>query len=64
MNFQGKQYVSRLNKDIKKQIITNIKHHLDDVNIVYELKATKLFGLLINNPKLYLEEFKMPIIGE
>jgi predicted nucleotidyltransferase len=64
MNSLGKQYVSRLNKDIKKQIITNIKHHLDDVNIVYELKATKLFGLLTNNPKLYLEEFKMPIIGE
>ena len=64
MNSLGKQYVSVLKKEIKAILITNIKNHLDDINIIYELKATKLFGLLTNNPKYYLEEFKMPIIGD
>lgn len=64
MNSKGKQYVSQLPKTIKDRIITNIKYHLDDINIQYELKATKLFGLLTNNLNLYLEEFKMPFIGE
>ena len=42
MNSQGKQYLAKLPKIIKDQIITNIKYHLDDINISYELKATKL----------------------
>ena len=64
MNSSGKKYVSSLSKETKAKIITNVKKHLDDVNVIYELKATKLFSLLVDNPKLYLEEFKMPIIGE
>jgi predicted nucleotidyltransferase len=64
MNSQGKQYLAKLPKIIKDQIITNIKYHLDDINISYEIKATKLFGLLTNNLNLYLEEFKTPFIGE
>lgn len=64
MNSLGKKYVSSLSKETKAKIITNVKKHLDDVNVIYELKATKLFSLLVDNPKLYLEEFKMPIIGE
>ncbi|HHU55877.1 MAG TPA: nucleotidyltransferase family protein [Acholeplasmataceae bacterium] len=62
MNKKGEKYLNTLPKDTKKSIITTFKsqnHYLVDI----ELKASKLYSLLVNKPNLYLQEFNVPYIG-
>ncbi len=64
MNLQGEAYLHSLPKDTKKMIITTFKNvsrdsHLNEI-MMMELKATKLWGLLTNQPTLYKKEFEVP----
>ena len=59
-NDKGRKHVSSLNKLIKNMIITSFKNNFDNL-VLSELNATKIYGLITNNDKLYLEEFKIPI---
>lgn len=62
MNEKGVNYLNSLPKEIKKQIITSFKnqdHYLVDM----ELKASKLYSLLVGVPNLYLKEFNVPYLG-
>lgn len=63
MNNNGKKYISRLPKSIKELIITSFKNQ-NNYLVDIELKASKLYGLLINEPNIYLNEFNVPYIGE
>ena len=63
INTTGKEYLNTLPKNIKKQIITTFKNQFDNEIVQNEFQATKLYGLITNQPKIYLEEFKIPIIG-
>lgn len=63
MNDKGKQYINKLPKDIKKDIITTFKNQTNYL-VELELKASKLYGVITNNPLLYLQEFNVPFIGE
>lgn len=59
-NQKGKKLINKLDKETKKRIITSPKLQ-DSRYLDIELKATKLYGLITNNPELYLEEYKIPI---
>lgn len=59
-NKKGESHIKTLKKSVKANIITSYKGSLVDASR-YELKATKLYGLLTNNDNLYLEEYKLPI---
>lgn len=63
MNSNGKHFVSTLSKDIKDKIITSFKNQ-NNYLVDIEIKASKLYGLLINEPNIYLNEFNVPYIGE
>lgn len=63
MNEKGKKYISRLDKDTKNMIITSFKNQ-SNLNVQYELLATKIYGIITNQKDLYLNEYKIPIIGE
>lgn len=63
MNTNGKNYISTFNKDKKSKIITSFKNR-DEYNINYELSASRLYSIITNQNELYLNEFKIPIIGE
>lgn len=63
MNQKGKKYVNTLSKEIKKQIITSFKNQ-NNYLVNIELQASKLFGLINNQPELYLQEYNVPFIGE
>lgn len=63
MNQIGKSYINTLNKQIKKQIITSFKNNENDI-VDTELKVSKLYSLLVNEPDLYINEFKTPYIKE
>lgn len=64
MNDIGRQFINTLPKEIKKNIITTFKKcnntdkYQDLIDI--ELRATKLYGLLINDYDFYLNEFNIP----
>lgn len=62
MNKKGKLFISKLKKEIKKSIITSFKNHEDDINVRYELLATKLYSIITEQNDLYLNEYKIPII--
>ena len=59
-NKNGQDYISELEKDVKSKIITSFKSIVDD-ETYFELKATKLYGLLTGNDKLFLQEYQIPI---
>lgn len=63
MNQVGKNYVNTLPLALKKQIITSFKKLNNDL-VNYELKASKLFGIINEKPNIYLQEFQVPYIGE
>lgn len=63
MTQNGKKYVSSLPKEIKASIITSFKNQ-NNYLVDIEQKASKLYGLLINDPLIYLNEFNVPYIGE
>ena len=56
----GSNYINKLDKNIKKEIITSLKNRDDYVSQI-ELKVTKMIGLLTNNNDFYLNEFLIPI---
>lgn len=56
----GEEHIKDFDKDVKAKIITSFKTTLSVEN-EYELKATKLYGLLTNNDKLFLQEYQIPI---
>lgn len=60
---KGLNYINKLPKTTKAKIITSFKNMENNDLVLQELKATKLYGLITNQPNLYLEEFKVPIIG-
>lgn len=62
-NEKGLEYINKLPKDTKTKIITSFKNKLDNSFVNMELNATKIYGLLTNNPDIYFNEFKIPIIG-
>lgn len=64
MNKNGKVYISKLDKETKKSIITTFKNHEDMEIVKRELLATKLYGIITDKNNLYLEEYKIPILGE
>ena len=59
MNDVGKKHISNLDKDTKKEIITSFKNINNDL-VNFELKATKLYGIITNNFNIYKEEFNIP----
>lgn len=59
-NKKGESHIKTLPKDIKEQIITTFKGQESDL-CNYELKATKLYGLLSGEENIYLQEYQMPI---
>jgi predicted nucleotidyltransferase len=61
MNTVGKQYLNTLPKDIKKSIITTFKN-TNHVLVDLEIKATKLFGIITENPNLFVKEYQIPIV--
>lgn len=60
---QGLTYINSLPKTTKSKIITSFKNLEKDDLVQTELKATKIYGLLTNQPNIYLNEYKIPIIG-
>ncbi len=63
MNQKGKNYLRKLDKNIKASIITTFKNQ-NNYLVDIELRASKLYGLLINKPNIYLNEFNVPYIGD
>jgi predicted nucleotidyltransferase len=59
INAIGKSYLKGLSKQIKKEIITSFKNQ-SGLLIDIELRASKLYGLLVGNSTLYLKEFQVP----
>ncbi|MFA6890271.1 MAG: nucleotidyltransferase family protein [Bacilli bacterium] len=59
LNNAGKAYLKTLSKSTKQQLITSFKNK-QGIIIDTELKASKLYGYLVGNPTLYLEEFRVP----
>lgn len=63
MNTNGKKFVSTFKKGKKSLIITTYKNK-EGYNIKYELLASRLYSIITEQNGLYLNEFKIPIIGE
>lgn len=61
-NDNGLSYLNQLPKEIKNIIITSFKKNDNDL-VLKELQATKLYGIITKQNDLYLEEFKIPILG-
>ena len=59
-NKTGESHIKTLPKAIKEEIITTYKGSLTTPS-KYELKATKLYGLLSGDENIYLQEYQMPI---
>ena len=55
----GEEFIHELDKKTKEKIITGFKSTLEEESF-YELKATKLYGLITGNPKLFLQEYQVP----
>ena len=61
-NDNGLSYLNQLPKEIKNIVITSFKKNDNDL-VLKELQATKLYGIITKQNDLYLEEFKIPILG-
>lgn len=59
-NKKGENHIRTLPKSVKEEIITTYKGSLTAPS-KYELKATKLYGLLSGDENIYLQEYQMPI---
>lgn len=67
-NKKGFEYINTLDKDNKSllfsnpnEIKTNENFHKVNLLLNYELSATKLYSLITDNPRLYENEYKLPI---
>lgn len=59
----GFEYINTLPKTTKSKIITSFKNKEDNELVQLELKASKIYSLLIDQKDLYLNEFKVPVTG-
>jgi hypothetical protein len=59
----GLAYINKLPKATKAKIITTFKNKENDELVNIEVQATKIYGLITKQPNIYLDEYKMPIIG-
>lgn len=62
----GELLLRKLSPEIKQQIFSGYNELANKTNpaseiAMHELRATKIYGLITNNPLLYLEEYKLPI---
>ncbi len=65
LSLNGKEYLKTLPKEIKQLIFSSPNELKDlDENLNYEILATKLYGILINDNNFYLNEYKLPIKKE
>lgn len=62
INEIGLNYLNTLDKTTKKMIFSS-PNELKDLPepLRYEIIASKLYGILTNNPNIYLNEYKLPI---
>lgn len=63
MNSIGKKYINQCSKEIKQAILTSFKNRSEDL-VEIELRASKLYGIITNQPNLYYQEFNVPFTGE
>ena len=63
MNATGRAYLNTLDKETKAMIITSFKNQ-NQYLVDIELKASKLYGIINNQPNIYLHEYQVPFIGE
>lgn len=66
---KGLEYINVLPKHVKKHLFSSpneAKNFQDDIieNLNLELKASRLYSILTNQPDLYLKEFTLPIRKE
>lgn len=61
-NQKGLDYINKLPKKIKSQIITSFKNQEGNPLVASELSATQIYGILAGKPELTMEEYKIPII--
>lgn len=66
---KGLEYINILPKNVKKHLFSSpneAKKFQDDIieNLNLELKASRLYSILTNQPDLYLKEFTLPIRKE
>lgn len=61
-SLKGLEYLKKLPKEVKAEIITSFKNREDNPLVKAELKATSVYGLLANGFDLVMEEYKIPII--
>lgn len=62
INEIGLSYLNALDKTTKKMIFSS-PNELNKIpeSLHYEIIASKLYGILTNNPNIYLNEYKLPI---
>lgn len=61
-NQKGLDYINKLPRRIKSQIITSFKNQEGNPLVASELSATQIYGILAGKPELTMEEYKIPII--
>lgn len=61
-NQKGLDYINKLPRRIKSQIITSFKNQEGNPLVASELSATQIYGILAGKPELTKEEYKIPII--
>lgn len=61
-NQKGLEYINKLPRIIKSQIITSFKNQENNPLVDCELSATSIYGILAGRPELTMEEYKIPII--
>ncbi len=65
LNSQAKQYIRMLPKQTKNYLFSSPKEMTSpNIHLQLELKATRLYSILIGQPNLYINEFKLPIRKE
>ncbi|MCM1514508.1 MAG: nucleotidyltransferase family protein [Anaeroplasma bactoclasticum] len=65
LNSKAKQYIRELPKKTKNALFSSPKEiKKPNIQLLLELKATRLYSILTKQPNLYINEFKLPIRKE
>lgn len=65
LNSNAKQYIRQLPKQTKNSLFSSPKEtNQTNMQLLLELKATRLYSILTEQPNLYINEFKLPIRKE
>ncbi|MCM1259476.1 MAG: nucleotidyltransferase family protein [Prevotella sp.] len=65
LNSYAKEYIRKLPKQTKNYLFSSPKEmKQSNIQLLLELKATRLYGILTEQPNLYINEFKLPIRKE